>query len=228
VRAHTSVVLLHLQLILWFYANAALAGSRFVQIPSVNCVTPLCERQHLWLESMTGTSAHCRASVRHSATTAGCSGTSVQWCSQGAWPDFRALCGRVPEECPQAVADLMAQCMDASPTARPSAKEVVALLSQPDVVLDHHLPPRKPKDRAKVWLCWWRLGLLCERKARARVWLCCLIVLQAHGHFVVCMLACLVLDAPPSTQSGRYEAAAAWRPSARPACCGQTGQSAVT
>jgi hypothetical protein len=76
----------------------------------------------------------------------------------------------VPEECPQAVADLMAQCMDASPAARPSAKEVVALLSQPDVVLDHHLPPRQSKDRAKVRRCWWCLGLLRERKDRDKVW----------------------------------------------------------
>jgi hypothetical protein len=66
---------------------------------------------------------------------------------------FAWHCCRVPEECPQAVADLMAQCMDADPTARPSAKEVVSLLSQPDVVLDHHLPPRKPKDKAKVRCC---------------------------------------------------------------------------
>jgi hypothetical protein len=51
----------------------------------------------------------------------------------------------VPDECPQAVADLMAQCMDADPTARPSAKEVVSLLSQPDAVLERHLPSRRPK-----------------------------------------------------------------------------------
>ena len=47
----------------------------------------------------------------------------------------------------------MAQCMDADPMARPSAKEVVSLLSQPDVVLDHRLPPRRPKDKAKVCRC---------------------------------------------------------------------------
>lgn len=52
---------------------------------------------------------------------------------------------RVPEECPQAVADLVAQCMDADPTARPSAKEVVSLLSQPDAVLERHLPSRRPR-----------------------------------------------------------------------------------
>ena len=54
------------------------------------------------------------------------------------------------------MADLMAQCMDADPTARPSAKEVVSLLSQPDVVLDRHLPSRKPKDKPKVQR-WWTL-----------------------------------------------------------------------
>jgi serine/threonine protein kinase len=52
---------------------------------------------------------------------------------------------RVPEECPQAVADLVAQCMDADPAARPSAKEVVSLLSQPDAVLERHLPSRRPR-----------------------------------------------------------------------------------
>jgi hypothetical protein len=43
------------------------------------------------------------------------------------------------------VADLVAQCMDADPTARPSAKEVVSLLSQPDAVLERHLPSKRPK-----------------------------------------------------------------------------------
>jgi hypothetical protein len=43
------------------------------------------------------------------------------------------------------VADLMAQCMDADPTARPSAKEVVALLGQPDAVLERPLPSRRPR-----------------------------------------------------------------------------------
>ena len=60
----------------------------------------------------------------------------------------------MPEECPQAVADLVAQCMDADPTARPSAKEVVALLAQPDAVLDRPLPSRrqKPASRQEVLL----------------------------------------------------------------------------
>lgn len=49
------------------------------------------------------------------------------------------------EECPQAVADLVAQCMDPDPAVRPSAKEVVVLLSQPDAVLERHLPGRRPK-----------------------------------------------------------------------------------
>lgn len=43
------------------------------------------------------------------------------------------------------MADLIAQCMDADPAVRPSAKEVVALLSQPDAMLERHLPGRRPK-----------------------------------------------------------------------------------
>jgi hypothetical protein len=60
----------------------------------------------------------------------------------------------VPEECPQAVADLVTQCMDADPSARPSAKEVVSLLSQPDAVLERHLPSRRPRSSdAQVHAC---------------------------------------------------------------------------
>jgi len=41
------------------------------------------------------------------------------------------------------VADLVAQCMDAEPAVRPSAKEVVSLLMQPDAVLARSLPNRR-------------------------------------------------------------------------------------
>ena len=46
---------------------------------------------------------------------------------------------RVPEECPQAIADLVAQCMEPEPAVRPSARDLVALLTQPDLMLDRHL-----------------------------------------------------------------------------------------
>ena len=48
------------------------------------------------------------------------------------------------------MADLVAQCMDADPTARPSAKEVVALLGQPDAVLERPLPSRRPRQADEV------------------------------------------------------------------------------
>lgn len=50
---------------------------------------------------------------------------------------------RVPQECPAAIADLITQCMDPDPSGRPSAKEVAALLSQPDSMLDRRLPVRR-------------------------------------------------------------------------------------
>ena len=40
------------------------------------------------------------------------------------------------------MADLVAQCMEADPAARPSARDIVDLLTQPDSVLDRHLAPR--------------------------------------------------------------------------------------
>ncbi len=49
---------------------------------------------------------------------------------------------RVPQECPQAVADLVAQGMDPEPAKRPSARDVVALLTQPDSMLGRHLTRR--------------------------------------------------------------------------------------
>lgn len=36
----------------------------------------------------------------------------------------------MPQECSEAVADLIAACMEADPTDRPSAKDVVEMLSQ--------------------------------------------------------------------------------------------------
>lgn len=41
------------------------------------------------------------------------------------------------------MADLIAQCMDPDPGGRPSAREVAAVLSQPDSMLDRRLPPRR-------------------------------------------------------------------------------------
>ena len=41
------------------------------------------------------------------------------------------------------MADLITQCMDPDPSGRPSAKEVAALLSQPDSMLDRRLPVRR-------------------------------------------------------------------------------------
>lgn len=61
---------------------------------------------------------------------------------------------RVPEECPQAVANLISQCMDAEPAVRPSAKEVVSLLMQPDAVLARSLPNRRRSaPERKVCTC---------------------------------------------------------------------------
>ena len=39
------------------------------------------------------------------------------------------LPGRVPDECPEWVRDLIAACMDASPAERPSARDIVDMLS---------------------------------------------------------------------------------------------------
>lgn len=51
--------------------------------------------------------------------------------------------GRVGEQCPQAIADLMLQCLDSVPQARPSAAEIVGLLT----CSSHHLPPAlRPKE----------------------------------------------------------------------------------
>ena len=58
---------------------------------------------------------------------------------------------RVPEECPEAVADLVGRCMDPCPGARPSARDIVAILGQPDSMLDRPLPPRRaPAPEAVV------------------------------------------------------------------------------
>lgn len=37
---------------------------------------------------------------------------------------------RVPEECPIAIAELITRCMDSKPANRPSAKDVVVVLSE--------------------------------------------------------------------------------------------------
>ena len=37
---------------------------------------------------------------------------------------------RVPEECPQATADVVEQCLHEDPNVRPSAREIVERLSQ--------------------------------------------------------------------------------------------------
>ncbi len=37
---------------------------------------------------------------------------------------------RVPDECPIAIADLITRCMDSKPANRPSAKDVVVVLSE--------------------------------------------------------------------------------------------------
>lgn len=41
-----------------------------------------------------------------------------------------STCCRVPEECPVAIADLITRCMDSKPANRPSAKDVVFVLSE--------------------------------------------------------------------------------------------------
>lgn len=43
---------------------------------------------------------------------------------------------RVPEECPLAIADLITRCMDSKPANRPSAKDVVVVLSEQAKVMD--------------------------------------------------------------------------------------------
>lgn len=53
-----------------------------------------------------------------------------------------------------AVRDLVAQCMDADPGARPSAREVVAILGQPESILERPLPSRRtPAAQATVRPC---------------------------------------------------------------------------
>ena len=39
------------------------------------------------------------------------------------------VCSRVPEDCPQALADLVERCSSADPTQRPFAGELLELLS---------------------------------------------------------------------------------------------------
>ncbi len=60
---------------------------------------------------------------------------------------------RVPQESPQAIQDLMFQCLDRRPEARPTAGEVVALLEQPPAELPpalRHRPDCRPPADAPV------------------------------------------------------------------------------
>lgn len=45
--------------------------------------------------------------------------------------EVRGVCGvnRVPDECSEAVADLISACMEADPASRPSAREIVDMLA---------------------------------------------------------------------------------------------------
>ena len=54
---------------------------------------------------------------------------------------------RVPEDCPAAIRDLVYQCLDREPSARPNASELVLLLSRdgPQV--------RKPSDQKPMHAC---------------------------------------------------------------------------
>ena len=61
----------------------------------------------------------------------------------GCWPIQTAgTCACRADECPAAVWDLVRQCMAASPAVRPSARDIVRILSQPDSMLISHLPSR--------------------------------------------------------------------------------------
>lgn len=50
---------------------------------------------------------------------------------------------KVPEECPQVIADLIQQCLSGDPDKRPTASELVRILSNPTL-------GRKPIDPQKM------------------------------------------------------------------------------
>ncbi len=60
----------------------------------------------------------------------GLPGSSSKSCSSGLWHSMRwnFACCRVPDECPEEVADLISDCMATEPGARPSAEDVVRRL----------------------------------------------------------------------------------------------------
>jgi len=55
---------------------------------------------------------------------------------------------RVPEDCPQGVANLVAACIESKPVDRPTARQVADLLAGPDDVLESYEPPVLPPQYA--------------------------------------------------------------------------------
>ena len=80
-------------------------------------------------------------------------------CTHAAWSRCSALrrchhAGRVPTECPDSVRDLIAACMDADPAERPSACEIVEVLTSGDgkgLRQQKHLRRKTSTPEASPW-----------------------------------------------------------------------------
>lgn len=113
---------------------------------------------------------------------------------------------RVPEDCPPAVRDILHQCLERDPAARPRAAEVAALLGGDAALLQQPLQPRGgPQPAAEVTFSasepwrqpecppsWstWVSGSSCQVFIRARDQMCCVLECQPLSSVRMSLTAC--------------------------------------